>query len=254
MGNMMLRMSALLAALAMGSSAMAQAAAATPTARWEFDIAPYVLFPTMQGTNTVGNLPTLSINAGAGEIFSHLQGGAMLYLQARKGSWAFATDVIYMKLGMDINPDGKWVAGSATYKQGAWEGFLFYRVTPKFEVGLGGLGNKIDVELNGTVPPGATPTSGSTSVSWGMPVLAARWSPINGAHWTGVLFADLGGTSGDNQTWQVMPSVGYKFGKTFELALQYRYIAIDYQTGSGVDFFQYRMNIFGPQVGFLFHL
>ena len=62
--------------------------------KWEFSVAPYGLFPTMQGTNTLGNLPPLSIDASASETFSHLQGGLMLYFEARKGDWAFATDVI----------------------------------------------------------------------------------------------------------------------------------------------------------------
>ena len=247
-------MMAALAVAAVGMRLPAQDSTPKATAKpkWEFTIAPYALFPTMQGTNTVGTLPPLSIDASADEVFSHLQGGMMLYFGAKKGDWAFATDVIYMKLGQDINPDGNYVTGSATYKQGASEAFVFYRFNKTLEVGLGGLGNKMDLEINATRPSGAT--TASRSISWGLPILAMRWAPVNSAHWSGLLFADFGGTGGDNWSWQLMPSVGYKFGRTFELALQYRYIAIDYATGSGSDYFGYRMNIFGPQIGFLFHL
>jgi hypothetical protein len=50
-----------------------------------------------------------------------------------------------------------------------------------------------------------------------------------------------------------MPAVGYRFSKLFELSVQYRWIAINYATGTGADHFAYRMNIFGPQLGFAFH-
>ena len=95
-----------------------------------------------------------------------------------------------MKLGQDINSDANYVAGSATYKQGAWEAFALYRFNKSLEVGLGGLGNKIDASLNATVPPGSTPVSGSKSISWGVPLLAMRWTPWNTERWSGLLFAD----------------------------------------------------------------
>jgi hypothetical protein len=245
---------ALIALAGLGSSALvAQAASPSRTpAQWEFTIAPYALFPTMQGTNTVGVLPPLSIDASAKTIFSHLQGGAMLYFGMKKGDWAFATDALYMKLGQDLNPDGNYVSGTLTMKQAAWEAFILYHFAPDLEVGAGGLFNKIEAGVSAT-GPGNTPLGGSQSESWGVPVVALRWTPIDDEHWHGLVFGDYGGTSGSNWTWQVMPSVGYRFGRTFELALQYRYIALDFATGSGTDYFMYRMNIFGPQLGIAFH-
>ena len=245
----------ILAAGAMPLLAQDSTVKASPKAasKWEFTIAPYVLFPTMQGTNAIGNFPAVSVNASASDIFSHLQGGAMLYFGMKKGDWAFATDVIYMKLGQDINPDSGFVSGSLTMKQAAWEAFVFYQFVPTLEVGLGGLGVKIDADATVKLRPSATPAERSLSETWGLPVLAMRWTPWSTEHWTGLLFADFGGTGGNNWSYQVMPSVGYKFGKTFELTLQYRYIALDYQTGSGADNFAYRMNIYGPQIGFGFH-
>ena len=242
---------AVVAASAIGAGAAhAQAPAPAATDHWQFTIAPYVLMPNMQGSSGIGNLPPVSVNANPSDIFSHLQGGAMLYFEMKKGNWAFATDALYMNLSDDISPDGGRVSGKVQAKQGAWEGFLCYRFVPKLEIGLGGLGNKIDVNFNAQLGGGGLQTARSKTETWGDPVLAMRWTPVNGEKWHALLFADYGGTSGSNWTWQVMPSVGYKFSKLFELSLQYRWMGVNYATGTGADYFAYRMNIFGPQVGF----
>ena len=239
---------------AQGTATTPDAAAKAPET-WEFTVAPYLLYPTMQGTSGIGYLPPINVEASPSEIFSHLQGGMMLYFQARKGDWAFATDAIYMHLGQDVHQDTGWVSGSLSMKQWAWEGFFLYQFVPKLEVGLGFLGNKIDGKVSATLTPGAGDTTVSRGLSqtWWDPTLAMRWTPIDGEHWKGVLFADYGGTSGSNWTWQVMPSVGYRFSKLFEVALQYRWIGIKYSKGSGPDYFVYDMNIFGPQLGLGFH-
>ena len=241
-------------AAAQGTAAP-QDSAKKPPAEWEFTVAPYVLAPTMQGATGIGSLPTINVDASASDIFSHLQGGMMLYFQARKGNWAFATDGIYMHLGQDVHQDTGWASGSISFKQFAWEGFVLYQFVPKLEVGLGFVFNKLDGKISATLTPGAGDTTVSTTMSqsWWDPTLAMRWRPISGEHWSAVLFADYGGTSGSNWTWQVMPSVGYRFSKLFELAVQYRWIGIKYSTGTGSDYFVYDMNVFGPQMGFLFH-
>src|SRR5215470_11679662 len=99
-----------------GSVLAAQAAPAAAQSPWEFTIAPYGLFPSMQGSTALGNLPPVNVDASASEIFSHLQGGFMLYFQARKGDWAFATDALYMNLGQDVHQDAGWVSGTITMK------------------------------------------------------------------------------------------------------------------------------------------
>ena len=158
-----------------------------------------------------------------------------------------------MNLGQDVHQDANWATGKLTMKQSAWEGFLFWRFVPTLEIGPSFLGNRVESSIAATIsPPDTTVTRGITK-EWWLPTLAMRWTPVNTTHWHGAPFSDFGGTGGDNWSWQVMPTVGYKFATWFELALQYRYIAINYQHGSGSDNFAYRMNIFGPQVGLAFH-
>jgi hypothetical protein len=229
-----------------------------PDAHWEWTVAPYVLFPTMKGTTELGNMAgygPVNVDASAGDIFSHLQGGAMMYVQARKGDWAFALDGIYMNLKQDITPpplfpDGGTIAGSVSMKQGALEGFAFRRIQPQIEIALGVLGNSISGNVDATVypgnigpPPPPYPLKGKKSATWAVP----------GERWHVVVFGDAGTLGSDNWTWQLLPSAGYKFSKLFELSLQYRVMSITYRTGSGADTFDYDMDIFGPEVAFAFH-
>ncbi len=221
---------------------------------WQWTIAPYLLMPTMQGTTGIGNLPLLHVDASPSDIFSHLHFGGMLYIQARKGQWAFVLDQIYMDLKQDVNPGGTWVNGSVTMKQYAAEAFAIKEISHGFEAVVGGLVNSI--QASGTITilaPGPTPQSNSKQKTWALPVVGFRWTPVDADRWHLVLFSDIGGTSGNNWTYQVLPSVGYRWSKLFETALQYRWLGLNYSSGSGSDTFIYDMNIFGPEVAFAFH-
>jgi hypothetical protein len=225
--------------------------------QWQWTIAPYLLFPSMQGTTGIGDLPLLHVDASPSDIFSHLHFGAMLYVQARKGTWAFVLDQIYMDLRQDVSPGPTWVTGNVTMKQYAAEAFAFKELSHGFEAAVGGLVNSIQARGEITIlapdPGGPFTQSNSKTKTWGVPVVGFRWTPVSTDRWHLVLFSDIGGTSGNNWTYQVLPSVGYKWSKLFETALQYRWLGLNYSTGSGSDTFIYDMNIFGPEVAFAFH-
>src|SRR6188508_978157 len=63
---------------------------------WEYVIEPYIMFPNMQGTVGLGNHDG-PVDEDPGDIFSNLEMGAMLYAEANNGSWAFSSDLLYMK-------------------------------------------------------------------------------------------------------------------------------------------------------------
>src|SRR5262245_24323145 len=67
-----------------------------------YQVVPYLILANMNGTTGIGTLPDVPVDESASDIFSHLQAGAMLYAEARKGSWAFSSDFVYMKLGDDV--------------------------------------------------------------------------------------------------------------------------------------------------------
>ena len=95
----------------------------------------------------------------------------------------------------------------------------------------------------------------SMNQTWFDPLLVARArTDFGGSNWSVAFLADIGGFGiGSDITWQAKPYVGYRFSKLFELTAAYRWIGIDYQTGTGNENFRYDMIISGPEVGFLFH-
>ncbi len=82
-------------------AAMAQDSVSTKK-KGHFILQPYLMFPTMDGSVGIGQLPATEIHANAGDIFSHLQIGAMLYAEYFNDRWAFSSDIIYMDLSQDI--------------------------------------------------------------------------------------------------------------------------------------------------------
>ena len=54
-------------------------------------------------------------------------------------------------------------------------------------------------------------------------------------------------------TWQAFPYFGWQFAQWGSLQLGYRWLYMDYETGSGADRFKYDMLIQGPQIGLTFN-
>ena len=68
------------------------------------------------------------------------------------------------------------------------------------------------------------------------------------------LRGDIGGFgAGSEFTWQVFPFVDWRFAKWGSLQAGYRWLYMDYETGSGADRFEYDMLNQGAQLGFTVH-
>ncbi len=85
----------------MGSSVLAQE---KENSNWHYLTDVYLMLPTTSGDVGVAELPPLEVDAGAGNIFSHLKMGTMLYLEATNDDWSITSDLLYMKLGQGVVP------------------------------------------------------------------------------------------------------------------------------------------------------
>ena len=65
---------------------------------WHFTIAPYVIFPFMNGSLTLAN-QTVDVDLKTGDILKGLNWALMLYFEATHPKFAIATDLLYMNLG-----------------------------------------------------------------------------------------------------------------------------------------------------------
>lgn len=79
--------------------------------KWHYLVEPYIMFPNMKGTTGIGELPEVEVDENPGDIFSNLQFGAMRYLEAYNNRWAISSDLMYMDLSEDIQPNTVIIRG-----------------------------------------------------------------------------------------------------------------------------------------------
>jgi hypothetical protein len=239
----------LLLAAALAGTPVALAAQASDEAgadRVEWTVAPYFLVPTMSGDLTVGN-QTVGVDASPGDIFDKLQFGAMLYVQVRKGVWGGAVDGLYMNL----EQDAKQVNASAGAKQGMVDMSAFRRLTPAIDVLLGARVNILESSLNLPTPG----VSVSETKTWVDPIVGVLLHlPPSESKWSLGMRADIGGFGiGSSFAYQLYPQLGFRASRLISIHAAYRYMNMDYDTGSGSDYFRYDMSTFGPELGLAFH-
>jgi hypothetical protein len=243
----------LLLCLAVVSKSTAQDTAAAKN-KWQHLVQPYLMFPVMDGTVGLGQLPDADIHANASDIFSNLKFGAMLYFEAYNDHWAITSDIIYMNLSEDIQGGKRGIVrGEAGAKQFVWELAGLRRIKPWLDVGIGlrviNLKSSLDMTVDSTVVTGARQRSSSITETWVDPIIIGRVKFPAGKNWLFQLRADIGGFGiGSDFAWQAQADVGYRLSKLFQLGLGYRYIGIDYENGSGNDRFLYNVDTYGPAI------
>lgn len=224
---------------------------------WSYYAEPYVMFPNMKGSTALGNLPELSVFVEPDQIFSNLKMGAMLYFEASNEKWNINSDLLYMDLGQAVKGNALINNGEASAKQLGWEVAGLYKVKPWLEVGVGGLLNSIKVGMDinrNNVGGGTTNIKKETSETWFDPMLIAVFKNTPGKKFVYTARGEIGGFGvGSEFSWQLQAYAGYRFSELFQIQGGYRIISLDYETGSGSDYFLYNMDTFGPVIKFGFH-
>lgn len=222
--------------------------------KWSFLIEPYLMFPNMNGTTAVGNLPDVSVDASPEDIYNKLQIGAMLFLEARNDKWAINSDLIYMNLEQEAESSNLINSGDVSAKQFALEVAGLRRILPWLEIGAGGIVNSIessvDLVVNNIGPlPITNARSGNISETWIDPMLIARIKSNSSDKFIYEFRGEIGGFGiGSDLAWQLHASGGYRITKLFQVAAGYRVISLDYTSGSGQDTFKYDVMTFGPEI------
>jgi hypothetical protein len=220
---------------------------------WEYVLAPYLLFPYMNGDVAIRGIPAKS-DVGPSDIFENLDFGAMLYLEMHNSTWAITVDGLYMDLGVDGKTPLTNRNVGIDLKQFGLEAAGLWRFTSWAEIGLGGRLNILDGSLK--VEPGQTlpGIDVSNNYTWFDPLVVVRLTvPLENA-WRLGIRGDVGGFGiGSDYAWQVVPFVGYRFKDFFELAGGYRGLGMKYDTVDSGEAFVYDMIISGPEIALIFH-
>jgi hypothetical protein len=212
------------------------AGAQESSSRWQWIVQPYFMASHMNGTVGIGPV-SAEVDVGPSEIFSNLQFGIMLNVEARKQGWAVALDAIYMDLEED-SETGNLTVGA---QQSALELDVFRRVGTSVEVFAGGRYNGLSSSIQGNL------IDQSLKQSWFDPLIGLRFGTPETSKWSISVRGDVGGFGlGSNLTVQVLPILGFRLSRTIGLALGYRYIDVDYENED--DNFTYEMKTFGPDL------
>ena len=238
----------------------------------EWTLAPYVMFAGMSGTVAIEEWPAASVNRSSPGPFKGLQAGAGAYFEVRSGAWSFALNASNVSLNQTIEPyplvanGDNTLTGTLGTNQTAFDAYLFWRPAKAWEVALGANGHRIGTIINGTFEEMSgdlvldEPVNENYPHAWLTVVAGGRWTPVDGERWHVTVFGDIGGVSGKNWTWQLLPAAGYHVSKMFEVSAQYRLLYVEYINGSAPTptftdegYLQYRTMTYGPQVAAVFH-
>jgi len=224
---------------------------------WSFLIEPYMMFPNMNGTIGLGNLPDAEVDASPGDIFSNLKMGIMANFEASNVKWTIGSDLIYMSLGQDVNPGILIESGEIRAKQLGWELYGLYRLNPWLSMGLGGMVNSINSELKikrKEIGGETTLLAASKTQTWFDPMIVARIKSQPEQKFAYQLRGEIGGFGiGSDLAWQIQAYAGYRFSPLFEMTGGYRIISLDYENGRGTDRFMYDVDTSGPVIRFGFN-
>jgi hypothetical protein len=224
------------------AGARTPAAAQAPSNEWDVTVAPYFMGAAMSGTTVVRGRE-VEVDMSASDIFSNLQFGAMGFVVARKGNWGFGADAIWMALGTTVNNT------NVDFNQGAFAAYGLRRLGPAADLTLGLRVNT----LQGNLEFKTLGVEVDQDKTWVDPLvgLILRTPGQHRVH--AKLYTEIGGFgAGSDFTWQIFPTVGYKFSDRFSLEVGYRWLDLDYSTGEGNEQFAYDVLTQGPVGGLVF--
>jgi hypothetical protein len=239
----------------MAASLLAPAAARSDEPnQWAFDLSLYGLAAGMSGDVGIGTA-NANLDFGFDKVLDNLEFAMMGKLRLAYDRWALSTDVIYMGLQSTQN--------DVTLELDQWmvEPTLSYRVSKYFEPLAGVRYNNLNGEIRGPnlqLPgPGGLldgPGIRSGTQDWWDPIVGANLSLPLGKVFSFNVRGDVGGFGvGSDFTWQAFPYLSWQFARWGSLQAGYRWLNVDYETGSGTSRFKYNMLIQGPQLGLTFH-
>jgi hypothetical protein len=225
---------------------------------WNFVIAPYIWAPITTG-EVVVNGNGQGFETKPADLLSSLNMAGMLYFEAANAHWSISADLLYVNLGNDVTiPGDSLQPGSLDAKLTSFGVYGMYRVAKWFEVGVGGRFTSANSELKAVADPAndLPAIDEKANNSFFDPLIVYRFTvPIKNEKWHAGLRGDIGGFGvGSQFTYLVYPYGGYQFSKLFELTLGFRASGLDFESGSGADLHKLNLNLYGPQIGLLFHL
>jgi len=216
---------------------------------WRFKLAPlYIWFAGIEGDVGLGPV-TAPVDISFSDVFDNLSGVFTFHFEAGKRKWNFFADGMHLKM----DPGATLRTGtsvSVTVENNIAEIGGTYRVydaAPWVELLAGARYTTLDV--TGSLVPLI-----DVSEAW--------WDGFGGLRlghefgekkqWSVRGRADVG-AGGSDLTWSAIMLAGWQFKKWGSLNAGYKWLAYDYDTGSGASRFSWDVTYQGPIAGLVFH-
>lgn len=218
---------------------------------WEYNAALYGWLAGINGEIGIANQEG-EFEASLSDLLQNLKFTAGGHFEARNPSVSLIADVFFVGLGNEASVDHTVMdntittTGEVNLDEWIVEGAVGYRLSEEFEMLVAGryysLNTEMLIEDN---------LKGSVGKSWGDIFLGARYLTRFGEDWYATARADIG-FGGSTVAWFGTLGVGYEFSDLFSLALSYRILSLDYDTGSGIEYFRYAASMHGFGIGAVF--
>ncbi len=219
---------------------------------WEFNLAPFYLW----GINIDGDMSVGPANAQVEipfeDVFDSLEAAFIVHFETvYKAQWGFLVDVNYLDLENKMNlPLGIGPKVGLNMTLAEFSGFYrLQRDAHAFDF-IAGV-RYIDVENTVSVGGGLTLHDGNKD--WLDPLIGARWIWGFADGWSLIARGDIGGFGiGSEFSWHALGVVEWQPWKHASFIAGYRALDVDYEDGSGKDYFNFDATIHGPVLGLNF--
>ena len=224
---------------------------------WTFTAAPYIWAMNMNGAVTTGGRRA-RVDESFSELLQHLNFAGMLWLDGTHDKFGVFLNVIYAVLRYNTQDDIASVHAKIRY--GITSGGLSYEIYKRYfntihsiaiapYAGFRYTENDVQVKVNiATFSPTIT-----NDQYWTDPIIGARFNFDISKAWSAIIAGDIGGVNASSQhSYNVQALLGYSpqshlTDTTFYIG--YRLLDQLYVTGSGRDYYNWNMKLFGPIVG-----
>jgi hypothetical protein len=235
------------------SSASAQTATSAYGA-WQFQITPNVWFPGISGYVSAQGAITYR-NLSLPDLFDTYDYGGGIYFEGRKDKWAFFIEPNFYNLSTESKAGGftanidldEWIVEFG----GAYQ-FADLPIESNqgvmFDILLGGRYWSVENDIDISGFPRRVDSKG-----WVDPFVGLRVRMNFTENLYLMARGDIGGFGlGSHFSWQYIFELGYRFTPNLSLMIGYRFLDVNYDHGTGDNYFEYDVTMQGPMVGLSF--
>ena len=224
------------------------------------DLGIYLFATGIEGEARIRNVTT-DVDVGFDDILENFDMGYMGYIEHRRDQWSFIGDLAYLRLAADDSTASDnlvQIELDAELTQTVIEGFVGYRILER-DYDSAGLGvdllvgfRRTELEIDLSAEAALLNLSRSRSRSreedWTDTVLALRMQYGGRRGWGSSFWIDVGDGS-DSSSEQFMALASYRGGGNWQYFGGYRYLNLEFDTGSGSSRFAVDLDYSGPMFG-----